>query len=302
MVCQLGEVHTSVDMISCCGKMYVRRLWFLVILVVIWCATLVSSYLVCVPGAMYIRTYIHSGHVTLDFRSYTAITMQYLCMWVCPSTVVFSGLCPSRARRNGTSQCCIQSLRMRSETHLPIHTYVLSMHSDTVWQHHALVLGLLEFFTVCMVYVCCLCWFDVCVQMVSIQYAVLVYMFIRMYVQYVRMYLCVYVHMCIQDITVRTLWFFPLGLPMAQSTLGKKTVPASLVHRWVGQLMCLHNPTTCPTHIHCTGSCLISTVCVCLCMLNDGQLAIHKYVHTYIHESNCTSGDVCIFVYGYLLE
>ena len=35
MVCQLGEVHTSVDMISCCGKMYVRRLWFLVI----WCVT-----------------------------------------------------------------------------------------------------------------------------------------------------------------------------------------------------------------------------------------------------------------------
>ena len=87
------------------------------------------------------------------------------------------------------------------------------MHSDTVWQHRALVLGLLEFFTVCMVYVCCLCWFDVCVQMVSILYAVLVYMFIRMYihmyVQYVRMYLCVCVHMCIQDITVRTLWLFP---------------------------------------------------------------------------------------------
>ena len=142
-------IRTSVDMISCCGKMYVRRLWFLVILVS-YCATLVSSYLVCVPGAMYICPYIHSGHVTLDFRSYTAITMQYLCMWVCPSTVMFSGLCPSRARRNGTSQCCIQSLRMRSETHLPIHTYVLSMHSDTVWQHRALVLGLLEFFTVCM--------------------------------------------------------------------------------------------------------------------------------------------------------
>ena len=131
---------------------------------------------------------------------------------------------------------------------------------------------------------------------------------------YVHTYVCTvcsYVFVCVCTYVYTRynctyLVAFPLGLPMAQSTLGKKTVPASLVHRWVGQLMCLHNPTTCPTHIHCTRSCLISTVCVCLCMLNDGQLAIHNYVHTYIHtyihESNCTSGDVCIFVYGYLLE
>ena len=143
--------------------------------------------------------------------------------------------------------------------------------------------------------------------MVSILYAVLVYMFIHMYihmyVQYVHMYFCVYVHMCIQDITVRTyLVAFP-PRPAYGTKHFREEDGASFLGAQVGRAAHVSPQPYHMSHPHTLHQvlCLISTVCVCLCMLNDGQLAIHKCMHRYIHTYMSQTAHLEMFVYLFMV-